>query len=62
MVMKKGKGYPEHVKNTDKGFGEAIKDEAMGKRSLNAALAEWPDDTWEFPEPKKKSRKSTMYI
>tara|TARA_R100001594_G_C4039621_1_gene262941 strand:+ start:1118 stop:1288 length:171 start_codon:yes stop_codon:yes gene_type:complete len=55
-MMKKGKGYPEHVKNTNKSFGDPIKDEAMGRRSMSSALNEYPEDTWKQPKPKGGKR------
>lgn len=61
-MMKKGKGYSEHVKNTGKDFGDPIKEEVSGLRSMRSALNEWDKDSYEMPNPEKKSRKSTIYI
>ena len=60
--MKKGKGYPEHVKNTGKDFGDPIKAEVAGGRSMRSVLNEWDKDSYEMPNPEKKSRKSTIHI
>jgi|TARA_R100000935_G_C2824307_1_gene161468 hypothetical protein len=61
-MMKKGKGYPEHVKDTGKTFGDAYAQDITGGRTTRSALNEWPKETWETPKPIKSSRKSTMYI
>ena len=37
-MMTKGKGYPDHVKNTDKGFGDMLKAGVQGKRSMTGVL------------------------
>jgi len=60
-MMKKGKGYPEHVKSKGKSFGDPIKAGVAGARSMRSVLNEWDKDSYEMPNPKKKSRKNAMY-
>jgi|TARA_R100001594_G_C3994702_1_gene253213 hypothetical protein len=55
--MNKGKGYPEHVKNTDKSFGDSFKENVQGKRSMAAALNKYDKSSYEFPNPMKKAKK-----
>jgi hypothetical protein len=61
-MMKKGKGYPEHVKDKSKSFGDAYSKDIIGGRSIRSSLNEWEDSSWETPKPVKTTRKSTMYI
>ena len=56
-MMKKGKGYPEHVKNTSKGFGDPFNQDVWGPRSMRSALNEWDKESYEMPNPKKSTRK-----
>ena len=37
-MMKKGKGYPEHKKDTSKGFGDPFKQDVWGGRSMRSSL------------------------
>ena len=60
-MMKKGKGYPEHIKSKGKSFGDAISAGVRGGRSMRSVLNEWDKDSYEMPNPKTKSRKNTMY-
>ena len=60
-MMKKGKGYPEHVVNKNKTYGNSFTEDVWGIRSERAVLNEWPDYAWKMPEPAKKSRKSTLF-
>ena len=60
-MMKKGKGYPFHVKDTQKGYGDAYAQEITGGRAIRSELNQWEDDSWKAPEPIKPSRKSTIY-
>jgi hypothetical protein len=60
-MMKKGKGYPFHVKDTQKGYGDAYAQEITGGRNIRSELNQWDDYSWEAPEPIKPSRKSTIY-
>ncbi len=57
-MMTKGKGYPDHVKNTDKGFGDMLKAGVQGKRSMTGVLNQYDADSYVFPEPKVKTRKN----
>ena len=60
--MKKGKGYNEHVKNTDKTFGDPFKEPAVwGPRSMRSSLDKFDESSYKMPDPEKKTRKSTMY-
>ena len=61
-MMKKGKGYPEHVKDTGKSFGDPYAEGITGGRTTRSSLNEWPKETWETPKPIKPTHKSTMYI
>jgi hypothetical protein len=56
-MMKKGKGYPEHVKDTSKGFGDPFKQDIWGPRSMRSALNEWDKESYEMPNPKKSTKK-----
>ena len=58
-MMTKGKGYPEHVKNKSKTFGNPFKKDVWGPRSMRSALNEWDDSSYEMPKPKKGTRKVT---
>jgi len=60
-MMKKGKGYPEHVVNKSKTYGNPFAENVVGVRSERGVLNEWPDYAWKMPEPAKKSRKSTLH-
>ena len=57
-MMTKGKGYPEHVKNKSKTFGNPFKKDVWGPRSMRSALNEWDDSSYEMPKPKKGTRKA----
>jgi len=59
-MMMKGKGYPEHVKDTAKGFGDAPKAEVWGVRGSRSVLNEWDKSSYEFPAPKKSTRKASL--
>jgi hypothetical protein len=37
-MMKKGKGYLEHVKNTDKSFGDPYAQDVTGGRNIRSSL------------------------
>jgi hypothetical protein len=52
--MSKGKGYPEHVKDTGKSFGDAYADDVIGGRNIRAVLNEWDDFSWKADEKGKK--------
>ena len=39
--MKKGKGYPFHVKDTQKGYGDAYAQEITGCRAIRSELNQW---------------------
>tara|TARA_R110000803_G_scaffold65073_2_gene126207 strand:- start:757 stop:930 length:174 start_codon:yes stop_codon:yes gene_type:complete len=56
--MKKGKGYPEHVKDTSKSFGDPWKAGVYGGRAPRSEFNEWEDSSWKFPEPVKKTRQN----
>ena len=58
--MKKGKGYPDHVKNTSKTYGDPFKTAVWGGRSMRSALNEWDDLSYEMPKPKKGTKKVTV--
>jgi hypothetical protein len=63
-MMKKGKGYLEHVLSKSKTYGNAFETydkDVIGPRSLRGVLNEWSDDAWRIPEPEKNSRNSTMF-
>ena len=61
-MMKKGKGYPEHEKNTDKTFGNPFKEPAVwGPRSMRSSLGKFEESSYEMPNPKKNTRKSSLY-
>jgi len=60
-MMKKGKGYLEHVMSKSKTYGNSFQNEVMGVLSERSVLNEWDDYAWKMPEPEKKSRKSTLY-
>ena len=63
-MMKKGKGYPTHLSGKSKQtFGDPAKisEDKWGKLSNRGVLNEWkPSTSYEWPSPKKGSRKSTM--
>ena len=58
--MKKGKGYPEHEKDTSKGFGIPFKQDVWGPRNMRSSLNEWDKDSYEMPSPKKSTRKASL--
>jgi len=61
-MMQKGKGYPDHVKDTDKSFGDPFKEPAVwGPRSMRSSLDKFEESSFKMPDPKKRSRKSSMY-
>jgi len=45
-MMKKGKGYLEHVKNTDKSFGDPFAQDVTGNRNIRSSLNKWDDFSW----------------
>ena len=59
-MMKKGKGYPEHVKATSKDFGNPFKQGVWGGRSMRSSLNEWDKESYEMPSPKKSTRKASL--
>jgi len=59
-MMMKGKGYPEHVKDTSKSFGDAPKAEVWGGRGSRSVLNEWDKSSYEFPAPKKSTKKASL--
>ncbi len=59
-MMKKGKGYPEHEKDTSKGFGNPFKQNVWGPRNMRSSLNEWDKDSYEMPSPKKSTRKASL--
>ena len=52
-MMKKGKGYLEQVKETDKSFGDAYSQDITGGRNIRSALNKWDDYSWIAPESGK---------
>ena len=58
-MMKKGKGYPDHVKNTSKTYGDPYKKDVWGGRSMRSALNEWDDFSYEMPKPLKSTKRAT---
>mgnify|MGYP003128080766 FL=1 len=59
-MMKKGKGYPEHEKDTSKGFGNPFKQDVWGPHDMRSSLNEWDKDSYEMPSPKKSTRKASL--
>ena len=57
-MMKKGKGYPEHVKDTSKSFGDPWDAGVYGTKAIRSEFNEWEDSSWKFPEPVKKTRQN----
>ena len=57
-MMTKGKGYPEHVKDTGKSFGDAYAQDITGGRNVRSALNEWDDFSWKASDSKKGSKKN----
>jgi hypothetical protein len=58
-MMKKGKGYLSHVKNTDKSIGDPYKQNLTGDYQLRAGLNKWePDSVWEWPTPIKATKQN----
>jgi|TARA_R110000772_G_scaffold121216_1_gene227517 hypothetical protein len=53
-MMNKGKGYPEHVKDTSKSFGDAYKEDVVGNRNVRSVLNEWDDYSWKADEKSSK--------
>jgi len=51
--MKKGKGYPDHVKDTDKTFGDAYSQDIVDIRCVRGVLNKWDESSWELPKPVK---------
>jgi len=56
--MKKGKGYPEHVKDKSKSFGDPWAAGLYGTKAIRSEFNEWEDSSWKFPEPVKKTRQN----
>ena len=54
--MKKGKGYPSHVKDSAKSFGDAYAQDVTGGRNIRSVLNEWDKDSWEAPKSKGGSQ------
>jgi hypothetical protein len=52
-MMKKGKGYPDHVKDTDKTFGDAYSQDIVDIRCVRGVLNKWEASSWELPKPVK---------
>ena len=55
--MTKGKGYPDHVKDTSKTYGDPFKKDVWGGRSMRSALNEWDGSSYEMPKPTKGKEK-----
>jgi len=51
--MKKGKGYPSHVKDSAKSFGDPFKSDCIGKWEMSADLNEWDYGEYKLPDAKK---------
>ena len=60
-MMSKGKGYPEHVKDTGKDFGDAYSQDIVGGLATRSVLNKWENSAWEAPKPIKSTRQGTMY-
>ena len=54
--MKKGKGYPSHVKDSAKSFGDAYSQDVTGGRNIRSVLNEWDKESWEAPKSKGGSQ------
>jgi len=52
MEMKMGKGYPSHVKDSSKSFGDAYAQDVTGGRNIRSVLNEWDKESWEAPKSK----------
>jgi len=62
--MTKGKGYITYKKtSSDKPvtYGDPFKSDCIGSWETLADLNEWGYGEFKFPDPAKKSRKSTLY-
>ena len=55
-MMKKGKGYPEHVKNTDKSFGDPFAQDVTGGRNIRSSLNKWDDVSWKASDKGAKQK------
>ena len=53
-MMKKGKGYLEHVKNTDKSFGDPYAQDVTGGRNIRSSLNKWDDFSWKTSDKGSK--------
>lgn len=51
--MQKGKGYPTHVKETDKSFGDPYAMDVVGSRNIRSALNKWDENSWKISDSKK---------
>ena len=62
-MMQKGKGYPSHVKDTDKSFGDPYAQDITGGRNIRSALNKWDESSWKDSDSKKdKYWKSGMIL
>ena len=52
-MMQKGKGYPSHVKDTDKSFGDPYAQDITGGRNIPSALNKWDESSWKVSDSKK---------
>jgi hypothetical protein len=57
-MMKKGKGYPEHIKDKSKIFGDPWAAGIYGTKAIRSEFNYWEDSSWKFPEPVKKTRQN----
>ena len=55
-MMTKGKGYPEHVKDTDKSFGDPYAQDITGGRNIRSALNKWDDYSWKSSDKGEKKQ------
>jgi len=53
-MMKKGKGYLEHVKPVGKSFGDPYKADVTGGRNIRSVLNEWDDFSWKASDKGSK--------
>ena len=52
-MMQKGKGYPSHVKDTDKSVGDPYAQDITGGRKIRSALNKWDESSWKISDTKK---------
>ena len=55
-MMKKGKGYKEHVKDTDKSFGDPFAQDVTGGRNIRSSLNKWDDFSWKASDKGTKQK------